>query len=76
MLKRLALENAAGEAEASLQFCVELRENAAVDYNVRLDAAKEVMNRVWGHSRQQMQVNVTVASERIAKGMARAARAV
>ena len=51
-MKRLAIAAAEGEAEKSLQFVVQVRDNDSVPFTARLEAAKIVMDRVWGKPRQ------------------------
>lgn len=52
ILKQLSLREANHEAEASLQFCVELRNDVTQPNGLRLAAASEVMDRVWGKPKQ------------------------
>ena len=57
ILKRLALANAADEAERSLQLCVEIRDSIRAKNSEKLEAAKIIMDRVWGRPKQA--VNLT-----------------
>lgn len=52
ILRRLTIAEAHGEAEASLQFCVDIRNDENSPGALRLEAAKEIMNRVWGKPAQ------------------------
>lgn len=52
VLKRMALKEANGEAEKSLAFCVEMRDDVTAPKGLRLAAASEVMDRVWGKAVQ------------------------
>ncbi len=55
-LKRLAIAAAEGEAEKSLQFVVQVRDNGSASFTARLEAAKIVMDRVWGKPRQTNEI--------------------
>ena len=55
ILKRLAIEKAGDEAEKSLQFCVDLRNDEYEPKSLRFAAAQEIMDRVWGKSKQQIE---------------------
>jgi hypothetical protein len=52
ILKRLAIAKANDEAEKSLRFCVELRDNERAPLALRHVAAESVMDRVWGRPAQ------------------------
>jgi hypothetical protein len=56
MLKELSLENANGEAEKSLQFLVDVRNNGKASWGVRIEAAKLVIENVWGKPKQRMEL--------------------
>jgi len=55
ILKRLAIKDAEGEAEKSMQFLVNFRDNPQVPPNVRLAAATVLMDRVWGKPNQSIE---------------------
>lgn len=48
ILKQRIIENKAEEADASLAFCVDIRNNIEEPGMLRFVAAREVMDRVWG----------------------------
>ncbi len=45
----------AQDALAAFKFCSELMNDTSAEKNVRLAAAREVMDRLWGKSMQQVQ---------------------
>lgn len=45
----------AGDALKAFKFCSELMNDATAEKNVRLAAAREVMDRLWGKSTQQVE---------------------
>lgn len=50
-LKERILEEQNGEAAKSLDFCVQLRDEPSAEKGLRLAAATEIMDRVWGKSK-------------------------
>jgi hypothetical protein len=52
VLKRLALEEAGEEAEKSLAVVIKIR-NTAKSEKIKMAAAVEIMDRVWGKSTQK-----------------------
>lgn len=54
-LKQLAIKEAHGEAEKSLQFMVELRDDTTQKMDLRKAAADSIMDRVWGKPKQQVE---------------------
>lgn len=58
VLKRLALKEAGEEAEKSLAFIVGVRENEGTPMGIRLEAARDIMNSVWGKPRQTAEIEI------------------
>lgn len=56
ILKELALENAHAEAQESLAFIVAVRKSNKHPIGVRVAAAVDIMDRVWGKSRQRTEL--------------------
>lgn len=54
ILKELAIKHANGEAEKSLRFLVQMRDDAKNAPGVRLAAAEGIMDRVWGKAKQSI----------------------
>lgn len=52
-----ALKNMEATAERILAWVANLAEDASKPDDIRLDASKEVMNRVWGKHRQAVEVS-------------------
>jgi hypothetical protein len=52
ILRELAIKAAHGEAEKSLAFCVQIRDDVSAPKGLRLEAAQKIMDRVWGKSVQ------------------------
>ncbi|MBK8575138.1 MAG: hypothetical protein IPN90_05490 [Elusimicrobia bacterium] len=57
----MALKEAGEEAEKSLAFIVKIRENEGTPMGIRLEAARDIMNRVWGKPRQTAEVAIVPA---------------
>jgi hypothetical protein len=52
ILRELAIQAAHGEAEKSLAFCVQIRDDVQAPKGLRLEAAQKIMDRVWGKAVQ------------------------
>jgi hypothetical protein len=57
ILKRLAIEAAAGEAEKSLALLVEIRDTT-LDNELKRACCNDIMDRVWGRAKQSVGVKV------------------
>jgi hypothetical protein len=56
-LHGLALEAASGEAEKSLQFLVQMRDNESLPGGTRIEAARLIIENVWGKPKQRMEMS-------------------
>jgi hypothetical protein len=67
-LKRLTIEQAGGHAERALALMVEVMDKPLAPLKLRMEAAREVMDRVWGKPKQAINhegaVGITIADAR------------
>ncbi|TXH41554.1 MAG: hypothetical protein E6Q97_37365 [Desulfurellales bacterium] len=68
ILRNAALADRDQEAQKSLDFCIALRDNVGAKNDIRLAAAKEIMDRVWGRPKQSVEHSGTLGIEELVTG--------
>jgi len=59
-IRKKALEDASGDAERALAFIIAIQDDEAQPIRLRKECAIEVMDRVWGKSKQTSEISGSI----------------
>ena len=62
ILRELCIRENIQEAEKSLEFIKKMRDDVKQAPSLRVECAKEIMDRIWGKSKQSMDFNGSVTA--------------